>query len=199
MVLSKKYKEVTVQVFAEWIILNKYLITMLVVILMFGINYFLFISEAKKQYYALKAQEIKLKAEFEKKQSVVATIDNYKKQREKLNTTLNKIFKLFSDKKDISFLPQEIFNLAKSNQLIVNFFAPVREIKHNSYIELPIHLMISGHYRQLAIFLSKVTQLPYLITFGDFKITKIPVDKIQKSSGQLLMKVTLKLYRLPVK
>ncbi|ASQ45465.1 type IV pilus inner membrane component PilO [Legionella clemsonensis] len=199
MELKKKCKSITVERIIQWIIVQRYLSATAVAILIIGINYFFFISEAKEKYQFLKTQEVKLKEEFEEKQGKVATLDIYYKQKEKLDTILNKILKLFPDKKNASILSEKIFNLAKSNGLMVNFFAPMHEIRKEFYVELPLRLVISGHYRQLAVFLSKVAQLPYLITFGDFKITKIRGDKFQKLSGQLLMKITLHLYRLSIK
>ncbi|CEK11192.1 type IV pilus inner membrane component PilO [Legionella hackeliae] len=189
---KKESKAIKTDKLVQWLVTYKFISTTFIAILIFTINYLLFFKETKAQYEMLIEQEIRLKESFEKKQVIAATIDDYNKKKEIFNKEFNKVLKLFPKKKNVSALTENIFKLARANKLAVNFFAPMHEVKREFYVELPIQLAVTGQYEQLATFLSRVEYLPYLITFGDFKVSKIVSKSAKDLSNKLLMKVTFK-------
>ncbi|KTD24797.1 Tfp pilus assembly protein PilO [Legionella lansingensis] len=161
-----------------------------------GIGYLVIIIPQGKEYQNLRNTELLLRVEFEHKQQLAATINNYRHRLSASEAQFAAMLKLLPSKETISPLMENIFKLAKENHLTVNLFAPRREIKHDFYMELPVDATIKGEYHQLAIFLSKINHLHYIITFDDIKITKLSKRESKSSSSNpLLMKIKFKIYR----
>ncbi|WED43835.1 type 4a pilus biogenesis protein PilO [Legionella cardiaca] len=198
MIIKNKISLSNVEELAHWLTARKSLILLLISGLLISINYWLVIKPGKIKYKAFSTQESILRAEFEKKQDFVSKQEGYRKQVDILNSTFKKMLKLLPKSNEIYSLTEAIFNLGKKNDLTIELFAPLPEFKHEFYIELPIKVIVTGEYEKLALFLSDVAHLPFLITFEDFKITKLPIHDKESLSDLLLMKITIRVYRLRI-
>ncbi|MDI9817712.1 MULTISPECIES: type 4a pilus biogenesis protein PilO [unclassified Legionella] len=119
----------------------------------------------------------------------------YKEQEKKLSYDFNKVLKKTLDENKKTEIVQKIFKIAMDNNLSIKTFTSLLEKKHEFYIEIPITMTVTANYHQLASFLSKVAEMPYLITFDELLISKLTSLKDEKIPSDLLsMKVKIKIY-----
>ena len=101
-------------------------------------------------------------------------------------------------------LLEDISKTGIASGLVFELFAPLPEVLHDFYIELPIKTVMVGNYHQFAIFLSRVAQMSRIVTLHDFTIErwasdngkpKDTLDHQDTSGDQLRMEMTIKIYR----
>lgn len=165
-------------------------------------GYWLLIEPERMAYSDAVTQEKTLRADFEYKQQQAANLEPYKMQLQQMNERFGNMLKQLPQQNEMPGLLEDISRTGVASGLTFELFAPMPEVKHDFYIELPINIKVKGNYHQIAIFLSRVVQLSRIVTLHDFDITATPEDAKQKSegstlkSGELLtMQIVAKIYR----
>ena len=93
-------------------------------------------------------------------------------------------------------LLEDISKTGTASGLTFELFAPMPEVLHDFYIEVPIKIGVVGNYHQFAVFLSRVAQMSRIVTLHDLVVQGVSSEK-QKTSptGLLSMQMTAKIYR----
>jgi type IV pilus assembly protein PilO len=89
---------------------------------------------------------------------------------------------------------EDISKTGIASGLTFTLFAPMPEVPHDFYIELPIKIVVSGNYQQFAVFLSRIGQMNRIITLHDFALDDVK-SKTNNTDGLLSMQLTAKIYR----
>jgi len=190
------FNELTLDNIGQWPSFAKYILILLLVTVVLGIGYWVIIKPNFAQYDVLQTQEVPLKADFELKQQQAANLQSYKNQLLIMNERFGNMLKQLPAQNEMAGLLDDISKTGITSGLTFELFAPMPEVVHDFYIELPINITVLGNYQQLALFLSRVVQMSRIVTLHDFDIVVVPGDKKKTSPGALLeMKITAKIYR----
>lgn len=189
--------ELTLENIGQWPSTVKYLMASLLAALIIGIGYWIVVKPNFEQYDLLTAEEQTLKADFEVKQQQAVNLQAYKNQLQIMNERFGNMLKQLPAQNEMPGLLDDISKTGIASGLTFELFAPLPEVAHDFYIELPINIIVVGSYQQLAVFISRIAQMNRIVTLHDFDIVVAKQKDNQKSnSGDLLeMKITAKIYR----
>jgi len=172
-----------------------------VFLMLTGLGYWLMVKPNFDEYARLKNQELGLRSDFELKQFQASNLMDYKYQLVLMQERFGKMLKQLPTKNEMPGILEDISKTGVASGLIFNLFAPMPEVVHDFYIELPIKIAVVGNYHQFAIFLSRIVQMSRIVTLHDLEIDrptsdKTPSDKEKEIPGdKLTMKLTAKIYR----
>lgn len=188
--------ELTLDNVGQWPKPVKIGLVVILSLLVIGLGYWVIIKPNLEQYDVLQRQEITLKAEFEAKQQQAANLNAYRNQLELMQERFGAMLRQLPAKHEMPGLLEDISKTGLAAGLKFDLFAPQAEITHDFYIEMPIKIQVEGNYNELAVFLSRVAQMPRIVTLHDFTIERT-VDKNNKagSGNELTMGITAKIYR----
>ncbi|WP_133129776.1 type 4a pilus biogenesis protein PilO [Legionella yabuuchiae] len=187
--------ELTLENIGQWPKQIKIAAIVVAALLILGLGYWFIIKSNLEQYESLQQQEQELRTEFERTQHKAANLRAYRNQMEIMEGRFGMMLKQLPLKHEMPGLLEDISRMGLSSGLTFELFAPMPEIQHDFYIELPIKISVVGNYHQLAVFLSRVAQLGRIVTIHDFVIEPATTEKQKKSGDQLIMQMTAKIYR----
>lgn len=193
-------KELTIENIGKWPKPIKIGVILILSLVTFCLGYYLFISSSIEKLNTLVVQETKLKTEFESLQQKTANLQAYRNQMRAMQDRFGAMLRQLPTKNEMPGLLEDISKTGIASGLTFLLFAPAPEITHDFYIELPIQIIVTGNYHQLAIFLSRVAEMNRIVTLHDFVLEPAPVDKKKPvQGGQLVMKITATIYRYRTK
>lgn len=193
-------KELTIENIGKWPKPIKIGVILILSLVTFCLGYYLFISPNIEKLNTLVAQEAKLKTEFESLQQKAANLQAYRNQMKVMQDRFGAMLRQLPTQNEMPGLLEDISKTGITSGLTFLLFAPAPEITHDFYIELPIRIIVSGNYHQLAMFLSRVAEMNRIVTLHDFVLEPAPVDKKKPVQGeQLVMKITATIYRYRTK
>ncbi len=160
-----------------------------VCILILVAGYFLDIKGQLENLERARAQEAKLKQEFERKQAKAANLEKYKAQLEEMKKSFGTMLRQLPSKTEVEDLLVDISQTGLAAGVEFQLFQPGQERQIEFYAELPIKMKMTGTYHQFGRFVSGIAALPRIVTLHDINITR------DKKSGKLVMEVTAKTYR----
>lgn len=161
-----------------------------------GLGYWFFVQSNLDELDSLRTQEISLKSEFEMKQHQASNLDAYRNQMHIMEERFGNMLKQLPTENEMPGLLEDISRTGIASGLTFELFAPLPEVHHDFYIELPIKIEVIGDYQQFAVFLNRVAQINRIVTLHDFVVEGGAPDQ-QKTNpgGKLSMKMTVKIYR----
>jgi len=139
---------------------------------------------------AVEKQEAVLRADFEKKQSKAANLEQYIEQIEEMKVSFGEMLRQLPDKTEVANLLVDVSQRGLGAGLEFELFDPVAEVKKEFYSELPINLIVRGDYHELGDFVSGLAALPRIVT-----IHNIQISKNGSSGEELSMRAVAKTYR----
>lgn len=188
--------ELTYDNVGQWPTSVKYITTLVLMLFLIGIGFWLLIKPNIEEYDKLVTEQTELKQEFESKQQLAANLLLYKKQIAEMNQRFGTMLLQLPAKNEMANLLEEISKTGIASGLTFELFQPEAEIPHDFYIELPITIVVLGNYHQLAVFISRIMQMSRIVTWHDFEITGLPKDKLKINNTDILqMKISAKIYR----
>jgi type IV pilus assembly protein PilO len=189
--------ELTLENISIWPQPVKIVLITIISILLVGFGYWFIVKPDIQIYDSLTKQELTLRKEFEKKQQQASNLNLYKAQIVEMKRRFGKLLKQLPSKNEMHNLLEEISRTGIASGLRFELFAPMQEIQHDFYVELPIKMIVVGNYHQLAVFLSRVASMSRIVTLHNLVIENLKQDTIKKAApGSLLsMKLTAKIYR----
>lgn len=164
--------------------------------LVIGAGYWLIVKGNFERYESLRARETKLRQEFEKKQHQASNLTAYQNQIKMMEEGFGEMLKQLPTENEMPGLLEDISNTGLASGLTFELFAPMPEVRHDFYIELPIKIIVAGRYHQLATFLSRVSHMDRIVTIHDFVIERESTRRqTDETKEWLVMKMTAKIYR----
>ena len=149
-----------------------------------------------EQYNQLQANEVMLKREFELKQAKASILPTYRAQFKRMQTRFAHDLHQLPTQIEMPAVVDDISKIGIACGLTFDLIAPLPEVSHPFYVELPIKIEVVGHYHQVTLFLSRIAQMSRIVTVHDFVIV---ADSTSKQKGnfddRLTLKMTAKIYR----
>ena len=192
--------ELTLDNIGQWPQLAKIGIVSFLSLLLIGLGYWLIIKPNFDQYNTLAIEEISLKSDFELKQTQASSLDAYRNQLQIMQERFGNMLKQLPTQNEMPGLLEDISKTGLASGLAFELFAPMPEVQHDFYIELPIKIAVVGNYHQFAVFLSRVALMNRIVTLHDFVIEGESPELQKINPGALLnMQITAKIYRYRTK
>ncbi len=183
--------------FARIPILHKILGLIVILILIYVANIFLFLAPIEEEQASVKNKIANLESDLEKKRKVIAELSIYKRRKEKLEQELSRAIKLLPEKSEIDGLLQRLSALARKAGLFITSFVPKPEKTSGFYSTIPIKLDLEGTYVELVSFFDSVQKLNRIVSVGDFNFNLVKAKSKGKITGKKILsaKVTVTTYR----
>lgn len=208
--MSINLNELSVDNIGQWPKAVKIGVLGFVVLLIIGLGYWLIAKATFEQYQALVTEEAALKKSFEMKQHQASSLQAYRNQMQKMQDRFGNMLKQLPTQNEMPGLLEDISKTGIASGLKFQLFAPMPEVQHDFYIELPIKIIVVGNYHQFAVFLSRIAQMSRIVTLHDFVINSVVEDAAKKTTNQkteqpmlkgenLSMDITAKIYRYRTK
>lgn len=180
-----------------WPLVMQVAVNVLVVILIIILaSVFIFSAEIDTLNASLTKLDVAQK-NFKEKYGTVVNFDAYKDQMKQMQNTFNEFVQELPPSSNIPALIDSISKIGEENNLKFAFIK-IGEAKPGSgfYMELPITLGITGTYHNLGSFVSDISKLPRIVTFGNFDIKRVLPEQDPNNLGLLAINISIKTYWL---
>lgn len=197
--INTSHKRLSLATASGWPINAQIILILGISSLIIILGYCWMIQSTLVRYKLLQVQEMNLKADFERKQSQIVNLMEYRQQLHTLNERFMLLLKQLPRENEMPELLEDISKAGRTSGLKFSLFAPHSEIDHGFYVVLPIKIAVEGNYFQLIQFLNYIAKMSRIITLHDFKIERRPLRHQQAVwKDKLVMNVTVKIYRYRV-
>ena len=151
-------------------------LSVLIVALIIGLSWWLFVRDKRTELEALQRQETDLRAEFETKQGRAANLEPLKQQLAQMEQQLQQMLRQLPSKTEMPDLIVDISQTALATGIQNELFQPGPETPREFYAEKPISLRMVGTYHQFGAFVSGVASLPRVVIMTMHDISLQPKD-----------------------
>lgn len=164
-------------------------------LLLFGLGYWYFWTDAFTALDEAKAKEQELRTVFLDKKAQAVNLEGYKQQMVEIEKTFGALLKQLPDKSQMDGLLTDINQAGLARGLEFDLFRPGTETQTEFYAELPISIRVQGGYHDLGAFATDISKLSRIVTLGDISITAGPSKDGKSADSKLVMEATAKTYR----
>ena len=164
----------------------------LLIALIIGLGWYLFVKDRRLTLQAEEATEVQLREEFQGKQGRAANLEPLKQQLAQMEVMLQQMLRQLPSKNEMPDLIVDVSQTALASGINNELFQPGAESQREFYAEKPIQLRMVGTYHQFGAFVSGVASLPRVVIMTMHDISLQPRDG---SDGTLVLSGTVKTYR----
>jgi type IV pilus assembly protein PilO len=154
----------------QWPAAAKLLLAIFLAISIAFLGYIALIKDQMTQLDNAFVQENTLKKSYRSKYHVAANLDLFRTQMAEAEDTFANQLRILPNSHEIPGLLDDITFVGTSSGLDFVKLQWQPEISKEIYIELPIDIEVVGSYHSFGQFVSKIADLPRIVTLHDFKI-----------------------------
>ncbi|MEO6974088.1 MAG: type 4a pilus biogenesis protein PilO [Rhodoferax sp.] len=173
---------------SSWPALPRNLLAVAVALLVVVILWFVWLNNSDTELDADRAQEVTLRADYQKKVAQAVNLDALKKQREQVLQYVTQLEKQLPSKAEMDALLSDINQAGLGRSLQFDLFRPGQVVVKDYYAELPIALRVTGRYHDIGAFASDIANLSRIVTLNNLSIAP-------GKDGTLSMDATAKTFR----
>jgi type IV pilus assembly protein PilO len=164
----------------------------LLVAVVIGLAWYLFVSDKRLMIANEEATEVTLRAEFQLKQGKAANLEPLKQQLAQMEVMLQQMLRQLPSKNEMPDLIVDVSQTALASGINNELFQPGAETMLEFYAEKPIALRMAGTYHQFGAFVSGVASLPRVVIMTMHDISLKPRGEGDQT---LVLEGTVKTYR----
>jgi len=164
---------------------QKVLIGILVYILIFMAFHILINKRLKTQIEDAHRRTGELIEERDKTRRIAENKDQFQRDVEKLNEELSRALKELPNEREIPGLLRNISHLGRKNGLEFLLFQPLPEVRRDFYAEVPVEIVVTGTYHEVALFFDRVGKLPRIVN-----IRNVKMSDPEERSGRIVLTTT---------
>ena len=154
-----------------------------------GAGYYFYLTDKQTLLDRAEVKEQDLRRDFEVKAEKAANLDQYRSQKQEMETTFGALLKQLPQDTEVPGLLDDITRAALDNELTIESIDLRTERQLEFYVELPIDIVVEGSYHKIGTFVSGVAALSRIVTLHDFELEP------QGSPLNLRLKILAKTYR----
>lgn len=166
----KELNELDFEQVAIWPFEVKTVVALFVAVIVCALTYYMVVSPKLPLLDSAELKERELKLQFEAKYRIAVNLVAYKKQLERIEEDFSSMLKSLPTSNETPGLLDDITYVGTTSGLTFKLLNWQQEIPKEFYTELPIELEVSGSYHNFGDFVSKVADLPRIVTLHDFSI-----------------------------
>ena len=175
-----------------WPILPRTLLCMAIALGVALLLWFAWLSDFEQELQAEQAQEVTLRADYQKKLLKAVSLEELKKQREQVQQYVLQLEKQLPSKAEMAALLSDINQAGLGRSLQFDLFRPGQIVVRDYYAELPIAVRVTGKYHDMGAFASDIAHLSRIVTLNNLSIAPATKDG---GSGNLTMDATARTFR----
>ena len=169
----------------------KCLVAGLLMLVVLALGYNLSTHDLENQLDLKREEESTLKEQFVGKVRMAANLDLYTQQLKEMENAFGVLLRQLPGDTEVPGLLEDITRTGLGSGLEFEEIKLLPEVAQPFYIELPIQIMVTGGYHDLATFVSGVAGLPRIVTLHDFDLA--PVSP--QGAPKLRLSILAKTYR----
>ncbi|RJE76010.1 pilus assembly protein PilP [Pseudoalteromonas citrea] len=182
------WNEIELDNIGEWPFAVKVLCCVLVVVITLAVGYSLLVSTSISRYDGAVNAEQELRTSYRIKYARANNLDLYRQQMVDMEGQFSQLLRRLPTSNETPGLLDDLTYVGTSSGLTFLKIGWLPEIKKEFYTELPIKLEIVGTYHEFGEFVSKVAELPRIVSLHDFQIENA-------GNNNLVFSVVAKTYR----
>ncbi|NDV92115.1 type 4a pilus biogenesis protein PilO [Alteromonas sp. 345S023] len=183
----KELNELDIEQVAIWPKEIRIVVTTFVAVLVGALSYYLIVSPKLPILDAVELKEQELKLQFEAKHRIAVNLQAYKDQLAQIEKDFSSMLKSLPTNNETPGLLDDITYVGTSSGLAFELLNWQQEVPKEFYTELPIEMEVTGGYHNFGEFVSKIADLPRIVTLHDFTITQ--------QDSELSLQLQAKTYR----
>ncbi len=143
-----------------------------VIALLIGAGYYFMVYEdSQTRLQQMQAQEMELQRKLSEVRSIAANIDEFEAEIASLELKLQRVVRQLPNEREIEVVLTDISNLGKTAGIEIKEFTRKPEVAHGFYAEVPIDLLITGVFHEIARFFDLLAGLPRIVNMGSISVT----------------------------
>ncbi|MDK1289105.1 type 4a pilus biogenesis protein PilO [Pseudoalteromonas umbrosa] len=182
------WNEVELDNIGEWPLPVKILCCTMVVLIMLIVGYTMLVSSSIDRYEAAVNKEEELRKSYRIKYGRANNLELYRQQMLDMEDQFSQLLRKLPTSNETPGLLDDLTYVGTSSGLTFLKIGWLPEVKKEFYTELPINLEVVGSYHEFGEFVSKVAQLPRIVSLHDFRIENA-------GNNSLVFGVVAKTYR----
>lgn len=151
-------------------------------------TYFLLVDSKIDALNVAKKQEQELRSMYRIKYTAAVNLELYRQQMLDMEDLFSSLLKRLPASHETPGLLDDITYVGTTSGLTFLGIKWLPEVTKEFYTELPITIEVVGKYHEFGEFVSKVAELPRIVTLHDFKIKQL-------ENGDLNLNIVAKTYR----
>lgn len=183
----KELNELDFEQIAIWPQEVRIVVAAFVAIVIGALSYYTLVSPKLPILDAAEIKEQELKLQFEAKYRIAVNLQAYKDQLARIEKDFSSMLKSLPTSNETPGLLDDITYVGTTSGLNFKLLNWQNEIPKEFYTELPIEMEVTGGYHNFGEFVSKVADLPRIVTLHDFNIVS--------EQGRLRLQLQAKTYR----
>ena len=141
-----------------------------VVVAMTAANYFLEIDPAEQEILSLQGQQAALEKTLAEKQEIAQNLNERRKEMDELERKLLAALSELPEKKDIDELLAQLNDIGKKSGLEISTVTPGPEVPANFFARIPIKVVVTGNYHEVALFLQEIAGLRRIVNVNNIHL-----------------------------
>lgn len=183
----KELNELDIEQVAIWPKEIRIVVATFVAVLVAALSYYFIVSPKLPILDAVELKEQELKLQFEAKHRIAVNLQAYKDQLARIEKDFSSMLKSLPTNNETPGLLDDITYVGTSSGLAFELLNWQQEVPKEFYTELPIEMEVNGGYHNFGEFVSKIADLPRIVTLHDFTISQ--------QGGELSLQLQAKTYR----
>ncbi len=188
MVLSLNLQELDLADVGAWPAIVKALCFAAIFVVTSVVGYMLILSAQRAELRASEGREWRLIAEVRRKQSQASALPLAAAERDEASAAFVALLRGLPTKTEVPGLIEDLTRAAIASGLEIERIDLADERLAESYVELPIVIVVHGGYHAFGAFAGVIANLPRIVSLGDFDIAR-------NDGNRLTMSVAAKTYR----
>lgn len=172
-----------------WPLPVRVLLLIVVFSLVLAGTYYFHVKDLGVKLEQAKAQEVKLKDNFEQKAFQAANLEAYRIQMGEVEKLFGTLLAQLPSDTEVPGLLEDITEIGHGASLNISSITLQPERAAEFYVELPIKIVAEGGYHDVGAFVSGVAGLPRIVTLHDYSLSA------KGSGGLLALEIEAKTYR----
>ncbi len=164
------FDELDLENVGAWPLPIKLLVGVIVAALVSFLSYNLLVASEIEAYELAQKKELELRKSYREKYAVASNLEVYRQQMEEMEEKFSQLLKRLPTSSETPGLIEDLSYIGTSSGLTFHKVAWMPEIEKEFYTELPIQIEVVGTYHDFGEFVSKVADLPRIISLHDFNI-----------------------------
>jgi len=188
MIDFNELQEIDIADLASWPIWFRWVMIFLVAGGLLFASFKYIVEPEQKTLAKLQRTEQQLKKTYLSKKELVVNLPAYKQQMLEIQDRFGVVLRQLPNRTEVPALLIDITQAGLARGLTFDQFKPAATQTKEFYITLPISIIVSGTFHQMAEFVSDLASLPRIVTVGNLSLKR-------KKGRQLTMKAQLYTYR----
>ncbi|MGZ3458449.1 MAG: type 4a pilus biogenesis protein PilO [Archangium sp.] len=159
------------------------------VVLMTAANFFFVIQPLEERMESQRAEQHKLDLELAEKSEIAQNLNERRREMDVLEQKLAEALTELPENKDVEELLAQINDIGKKSGLEIARVEPGPETvgKGDFFARIPIKMVVSGNYHEIAMFLQEVANMRRIVNVNNIKLdgAKVKNEKVVLNSSFL--------------